>query len=69
LLQAEDDPVDTVKNSLVYYAALEEAGVPVEMHLYAHGGHGFGLRPTNLPITKWPQLVETWLETIGMISK
>lgn len=69
LLQAEDDPVDTVQNSLVYYAALKKAGVPVEMHLYAQGGHAFGLRQTTHPITKWPQLVETWLVTIGMISK
>lgn len=69
LLQAEDDPIDTVKNSLVYYAALREAKVPVEMHLYAHGGHGFGLRPTNSPITLWPHLVETWLTTIGMIPE
>jgi acetyl esterase/lipase len=69
LLQAEDDPIDTVKNSLVYYAALRKAGVPVEMHLYAHGGHGFGLRRTKFPITGWPQLVETWLETIGMTSE
>jgi acetyl esterase/lipase len=69
LLQAEDDPVDRVENSLVYYAALRKAKVPVEMHLYAHGGHAFGLRRTELPITGWPQLVETWLGTIGMISK
>jgi acetyl esterase/lipase len=69
LLQAEDDPVDDVENSLVYYTALKKAGVPVEMHLYAHGGHAFGLRRTELPITGWPQLVETWLETIGMISE
>jgi acetyl esterase/lipase len=69
LLQAEDDPIDTVKNSLVYYAALRKAGVPVEMHLYAHGGHGFGLRRTKFPITGWPKLVETWLETIGMTSE
>ena len=68
LLQAEDDPVDRVENSLVYYAALRKAKVPVEMHLYAHGGHAFGLRRTELPITGWPQLVETWLGT-GMISK
>jgi acetyl esterase/lipase len=68
LVQAEDDHVDGVKQSLVYYVALEKAGVPVEMHLYAHGGHGFGLRRTKLPITRWPQLVETWLRTIGMIS-
>jgi len=69
LLQAEDDNVDGVKQSLVYYIALRNAGVPVEMHLYTHGGHGFGLRPTKDPITHWPALVETWLTTIGMVSK
>lgn len=69
LLQAEDDDVDNVNQSLVYYIALKDAGVPVEMHLYAHGGHAFGLRRTKLPITEWPQLVETWLGTIGMISE
>jgi acetyl esterase/lipase len=69
LLQAEDDPVDNVNHSLVYYIALKKAGVPVEMHLYAHGGHAFGLRRTKLPITGWPQLVETWLGTIGMIPE
>jgi acetyl esterase/lipase len=69
LLQDEDDPIDTVKNSLVYYAALKKAGVPVEMHLYAQGGHAFGLRRTKLPVTGWPQLVETWLGTIGMIPE
>src|SRR5271168_1968323 len=69
LLQAEDDNVDGVKQSLVYYIALKNAGVPVEMHLYAQGGHAFGLRHTELPITGWPQLVETWLGTIGMIPK
>jgi acetyl esterase/lipase len=69
LLQAEDDPVDDVENSLVYYAALKKAGVSAEMHLYAHGGHAFGLRRTNLPVTGWPQLVDTWLATIGMTSE
>jgi acetyl esterase/lipase len=68
LLQDEDDPVDDVENSLDYYAALKKAGVPVEMHLYAQGGHAFGLRRTKFPVTAWPQLVEAWLRTIGMIS-
>jgi acetyl esterase/lipase len=68
LLQAENDPVDHVNNSLVYYMALKKAGVPVEMHLYAEGGHGYGLRATALPITGWPRLVETWLGTIGMTA-
>ena len=69
LLQAENDKVDNVNQSLVYYVALKNAGVPAEIHLYAEGGHAFGLRRTNLPITGWPQLVETWLATIGMISE
>jgi len=69
LLQAEDDHVDNVNQSLVYYIALKNAGIPVEMHLYAQGGHAFGPRRTKLPITGWPQLVETWLGTIGMIPE
>jgi acetyl esterase/lipase len=69
LLQAEDDHVDNVNDSLSYYIALKKVGVPVEMHLYAQGGHAFGLRRTNFPITGWPLLVETWLATIGMISE
>jgi len=69
LLQAENDPVDNINHSLVYYIALKNAGVPVEMHLYAQGGHAFGLRPTRFPITRWPRLVETWLRTIGTIPE
>ncbi len=69
LLQNEDDHVDRVEDSLSYYAALKKVGVPVEMHLYAQGGHAFGLRRTKFPATAWPQLVETWLRTIGMISE
>jgi acetyl esterase/lipase len=69
LLHAEDDPVDDVKNSLIYFAALKSVGAKAELHVYAEGGHAFGLRPTKLPITAWPALVETWLGTIGMISK
>src|SRR3984885_1996382 len=69
LLQAEDDHVDGVQQSLAYYVALQKAGVPTEMHLYAQGGHAFGLRPSKLPIAQWPRLVETWLGTIGKISK
>jgi acetyl esterase/lipase len=68
LLQAEDDEIDGVDQSVAYYIALQKAHVPTEMHLYAQGGHAFGLRRTTLPITAWPHLVETWLGTIGMLS-
>jgi len=47
----------------------KNAGLPVELHLYAQGGHAFGLRPTKLPITRWTHLVETWLTTIGMTTR
>ena len=69
LLHAHDDPIDPVQNSLVYYSALTKAGVPAELHVYMKGGHAFGLRPTDLPITQWPRLVETWLATLGIIAK
>ena len=66
ILQAQDDHVDGVEQSLAYYVALNRAGVPAEMHLYAEGGHAFGLRPSKFPVAQWPKLVETWLKTIGI---
>lgn len=69
LLQAEDDHVDGVDQALVYYTALADAGAPAEMHLYAHGGHAFGLRRTELPVSAWPELMKAWLKTIGMVPE
>ena len=69
LLQNEDDEVDGVEQALAYYAGLKQTGVPVEMHLYAQGGHAFGLRRTDLPVTAWPDLVDKWLVTIGILPK
>jgi acetyl esterase/lipase len=66
IVQAEDDPVH-VENSTVYFLALKNAKVPVELHLYARGGHGYGLRRTELPVTAWPKLVEEWLRTIQVV--
>ena len=62
IVQAWDDKVDGVRQSLIYAHALEEAGVPTEIHLFAKGGHAFGLRQTKHPITGWPTLVEEWLK-------
>jgi acetyl esterase/lipase len=66
LVQAENDTTDGVRQVLAYYIAAAKAGSPVEMHLYAEGGHAFGLRHTDKPITDWPRLVEAWLHMIGM---
>jgi acetyl esterase/lipase len=66
LVQAEDDPLH-VENATAYFMALKNVKVPVEMHLYAKGGHGYGLRRTELPVTRWPDLVDEWMKTIGVI--
>src|SRR5271157_217891 len=66
IVQAEDDPVH-VENATVYFLALKNAKVPAEMHIYAQGGHGYGLRRTALPVTTWPRSVETWLRSIQVL--
>jgi acetyl esterase/lipase len=66
IVQAEDDPVH-VENAVAYFMALKNAKVPAELHIYAQGGHGYGLRRNELPVTTWPQSVETWLRTIKML--
>jgi acetyl esterase/lipase len=67
ILQAEDDNTAHVESSIVYFMQLKNAKVPAEMHIYAQGGHGFGLRPRDFPIMGWPRLVETWLHTIKVL--
>jgi acetyl esterase/lipase len=67
LIQAEDDGV-RVENGLVYYLALKNAKVPVEMHLYPNGGHGYGLRPSDKLISSWPKRAEEWLRGLGMLQ-
>jgi acetyl esterase/lipase len=66
IVQAEDDPVH-VENATTYFLELKRAKVPAELHIYANGGHGYGLRSTDLPITEWPRSAEIWLHTIGVL--
>ena len=68
IVQAENDNVAGVPQALPYFAALKAADVPTEMHLYAQGGHAFGVRRTNLPITRWTDLADAWMRTIGVLS-
>jgi len=68
LIQAEDDPVH-VENAMAYFEALKRKGIPAEMHLYARGGHGYGLRSTRLPVAAWREDAERWLDTKGFTSK
>ncbi|APZ98389.1 xylanase [Sphingopyxis sp. QXT-31] len=67
IIHAMDDPVDDIRQAMAYALALNDAGVPVDMRLYAKGGHAFGMRPTADPITtEWPGQVEQWLHSLGM---
>lgn len=68
LVQAEDDGV-RVETSLFYYAALKNAHVPAEMHLYPKGGHGYGLRPSANLVTTWPKRAEEWMRSLRVLGK
>ena len=65
---AENDHTARVETALVYYQALKDAKIPAELHIYTQGGHGFGSRPTDLPISHWPPIAETWLHTIHVLG-
>jgi acetyl esterase/lipase len=67
LIHSMNDPTDDVRHSVAYGLALNDVGVPVDMRLFAKGGHAFGMRPTSDPVTtEWPGLVEGWLRTIKL---
>jgi acetyl esterase/lipase len=67
LVQTEDDGV-RVETSLFYYLALKKAGIPVEMHLYAKGGHGYGMRAKGTGIETWPERMKEWMQTSRIIK-
>jgi acetyl esterase/lipase len=67
LVQTEDDGV-RVETSLFYYLALKKANIPAEMHLYAKGGHGYGMRAKGTGIETWPERMKEWLLTNKIIS-
>ncbi|XVJ64367.1 MAG: alpha/beta hydrolase [Sphingopyxis sp.] len=68
IVHAMDDPVDDIRHPMAYALALKEAGVPVDLRVYAKGGHAFGMRPTSDPITtEWPGQVGQWLGNLGML--
>ncbi len=67
LVHANDDPVSP-ENSVGLYLALRRAGVPAEMHIYATGGHGFGLRPSTQPVSNWPLRCAEWRRARGILT-
>lgn len=67
IAMTQDDPVH-VENALVYTLALQKAKVPVELHLYPVGGHGYGMRPSKNPVSHWPDRVAEWLTAQGWLA-
>jgi acetyl esterase/lipase len=66
-VHAADDPV-TPLSSTALFTALKLQNVPAELHIYATGGHGYGLRPTASPVTQWPGQAEAWLREMGFVG-
>ncbi|MCS6774953.1 MAG: alpha/beta hydrolase [Chloroherpetonaceae bacterium] len=66
LVMTQDDPI-RVENAFVYAQALHRAGVPVELHVYPTGGHGYGLRPSAHPVCRWPELAAVWMRALGVL--
>ena len=66
IVHAKDDNVVPIANSQLFYEALQAHGVPAELHVYEHGGHGFGLRRTGHDSQEWPSALEPWLRANGL---
>lgn len=67
IVMAADDGV-RVENALFYSLALKNAKVPVELHIYPTGGHGYGMRPTQEAVTTWPKRVEEWMRSLQLLK-
>jgi len=51
------------------YIALKKAGAQAELHIYQTGGHGYGLRRTELPVTRWPDRMEEWMKHLKLLKR
>jgi len=68
LFATTDDGTVPVMNSVMFYSALVKAGVPAEIHLFQHGGHGAGLAAANPALSVWPDLLAKWMRERGYMA-
>jgi len=68
LAQASDDPISAIDNSRMMYAALQAAHVPSELHVFASGGHGWGMGRPGTETTRWPALFTAWAAKQGFFA-
>ncbi|MBP8256684.1 MAG: alpha/beta hydrolase [Opitutaceae bacterium] len=64
----DDDALRGV-NAASFYIELKKAHVPSELHIYAKGGHGYGLRPSENPVSQWPKRAEEWLRAMKILGE
>jgi len=69
LVHAGDDRAVIVENSLRFYRACIDHDVPVEMHLFPNGGHGFGMYRGDRPVDHWPDLMQAWMIQQGFLKR
>ncbi len=65
----EDDPAVPAPESLKIFSRWYAAQLPVELHVYERGGHGFGMRTMNQPVDSWTVAFEAWMKSHGWLSK
>jgi len=63
------DDADRGLFAALYYAELRRNRVIAELHIYSKGGHGYGLRPSNNPVSSWPLRLEDWLRASGWLKR
>ena len=68
LIHTTEDVVVPVQNSLMFYQALVEHGVPAELHVYEQGRHGLGMAPRDPAMSTWPDLCIEWLKKRGFLE-
>jgi acetyl esterase/lipase len=68
LVHSTDDKTVPVENSLLFYQALRSASVPVEMHIFERGGHGYGLAPADPVLSAWSRACESWMRRHGWLG-
>lgn len=69
VVAASDDQLGLAPHSVALYTRWLDAKKPAEIHLYAQGGHGFGMRTQNLPSDAWIERFGEWMETQGLFLK
>jgi dipeptidyl aminopeptidase/acylaminoacyl peptidase len=69
IVHTTDDQAVPVENAVAMYSALRKTNVPVELHIFQHGAHGFGLGVNKGAVAAWPELCKTWMNNSGLIPR